>query len=96
VVTKGYVKKRTSDFISFFPTTTQVTLRVILVRTVVVGFKRWDLDVTCVFTIEEYPLPKGKVLKLLRAIYGLIQASLAFLTVVIQGLHKSRIHSIEV
>ncbi len=74
MVTRGYLQKRTSDFISFFPTTTQVTLRVILVLTVVVGFKRWDLDVTCAFTIEGYPLPKGKVLKLSRAIYGLTQA----------------------
>jgi hypothetical protein len=42
-----------------------------------VGFKGWDLDVTYTFTME-YPLPKGKVLKLLRTIDGLIQTPLAF------------------
>jgi hypothetical protein len=34
-------------------------------------------------------LPKGKVLKLLKTIYGLIQVPLFFLSVVLQGLHKT-------
>jgi hypothetical protein len=92
VVAKGYLQKRTSDFSSFSPTASQVTLRVILALTAMVGFKSWDLDATCAFIsaplpkgqklylkpIEGYPLPKGKVLKLLKTIYGLIQAPLAF------------------
>jgi hypothetical protein len=67
-------------------------LRVILALTALVGFKSWDLDATCAFIsaplpkgqklylkpIEGYPLPKGKVLKLLKTTYGLIQASLPF------------------
>jgi hypothetical protein len=57
-----------------------------------IGFKSWDLVATCAFIsvplpkgqklylkpIEEYPLPKGKVLKLLKTIYWIIQVSLAF------------------
>jgi hypothetical protein len=57
-----------------------------------VVFKSWDLDATCAFIsaplpkgqklcekpIEGYLLPKGKVLKLLKTIYGLIQAPLVF------------------
>jgi hypothetical protein len=92
VVTKGYVKKRTSDFSSFSPPASQVTLKVILPLTVMVGFKSWDLDIACVFmsvplpkgqnlylkVIPGYPLPKGKVLKLLKTIYGLIQVPLDF------------------
>jgi hypothetical protein len=92
VFAKGYLQKRTSDFSSFSPTASQVTLRVILALTAMVGFKSWDLDVTCVFyqctfakgteavseSIEGYSLPKGKVLKLLKTIYGLIQTPLAF------------------
>ena len=35
---KGYLQKRTFDFSSFSPTATQVTLRVILALTVMVGF----------------------------------------------------------
>jgi hypothetical protein len=79
-------------FSSFSPTALQVTLRVILVLTAMVGFKSWDLDATCAFIsaplpkgqklcekpIEGYLLPKGKVLKLLKTIYGLIQAPLVF------------------
>ncbi len=56
------------------------------------GYKSWDLDVTCAFIsadlpedqhiylepIEGYPLSSGKVLKRKKTIYGLIQASLAF------------------
>ncbi len=89
VVVKGYLQKRTSDFSSISPTTPQVTLRVILTLTVMVGFKSWNLDATCVFIsvplpqgqkmylkpIERYPLPKDKVLKVSKTIYGLIQPS---------------------
>ncbi len=92
VFAKGYLQKRTSDFNSFSPTTPQVTLRVILALTAMLGSKSWDLDVTCAFIsaplpkgqklcekpIEGYLLPKGKVLKLLKTIYGLIQAPLVF------------------
>ena len=92
MVAKGYLQKRTSDFSSFSPTASQVTLRVILALTAMVGFRSWDLDATCAFIsaplpkgqnlylkpIEGYLLPKGKVLKLLKTIYGLIQAPLAF------------------
>ena len=92
VVGKGYLQKRTGDFSSFSPTESQVTLRVILSLTAIIGFKSWDLDATCAFIsaplpkgqklhlkpIEGYLLPKGKVLKLLKTIYGLIQAPLAF------------------
>jgi hypothetical protein len=93
VFAKGYLQKRTSDFNSFSPTASQVILlRVILALTAMLGFKSWDLDATCAFIsaplpkgqklylkpIEGYPLPKGKVLKLLKTIYGLIQAPLAF------------------
>jgi hypothetical protein len=39
VVTRGYLQERTSDFNSFSPKTTQVTFRVILTLTVMVGFK---------------------------------------------------------
>ena len=87
VVTKGYVKKRTSDFSSFSPTASQVTLRVILALTAMVVFKSWDLDHMlfhqCTLLkgqklylkpIEGYPLPKGKVRKQLKTIYVLIQA----------------------
>ena len=49
VVAKGYLQKRTSDFSSFSPTASQVTLRVILALTAMVGFKRWDLDATYAF-----------------------------------------------
>ncbi len=86
---KGYLQKRTSDFSSISPTAPQVTLRVILTLTAMVGFKSWNLDATCVFIsvplpqgqkmylkpIERYPLPKDKVLKVFKTIYGLIQAS---------------------
>ena len=48
-VAKGYLHKRTSDFSSFPPIASQVTLRVILALTVMLGFKSWDLDDTCVF-----------------------------------------------
>ena len=92
VVAKGYLQKRTSDFSSFSSTAPQVTLRVILALTAMVVFKSWDLDATCAFIsaplpkgqklcekpIEGYLLPKGKVLKLLKTIYGLIQAPLVF------------------
>jgi hypothetical protein len=91
-VPKGYLQKRTSDFSSCSPTASQVTLRVILALTAMIGFRSWDLDTTCAFIsvplpkgqklylkpIEGYPLPKGKVLKLLKTIYGLIQEPLAF------------------
>ena len=73
-----------ADFSSFSSTASHVTLRVILVLTAMVGFKSWDLDATCAFisvplpkgqkmylkTIEGYPLPKGKVLKLLKLFMG--------------------------
>jgi hypothetical protein len=76
----------------FLPTASQVTLRVRLALTAMLGLKSWDLDATCTFIsallpkgqklylkpIEGYPLQKGKVLKLLKSIYGLIQAPLAF------------------
>ena len=92
VVAKGYLQKRHPDFSSFSPTDSQVTLRVILALTAAVGYKSWDLDATCAFIsadlpedqhiylepIEGYPLPSGKVLKLKKTIYGLIQAPLAF------------------
>jgi len=42
VVAKGYLQKRTSDFSSFSPTAPQVTLRVILALTAMLGFKSWD------------------------------------------------------
>jgi hypothetical protein len=58
VVAKGYLQKRTSDFSSFSPTASQVTLRVILALTAMVGFKSWDLDDTCAF--YNAPLPKGQ------------------------------------
>jgi hypothetical protein len=58
VVAKGYLQKRTSDFSSFSPTASQVTLRVILALTTMVGFKGWDLDVTYAFISA--PLPKGQ------------------------------------
>ena len=64
VVAKGYLQKRTSDFSSFSPTSSQVTLRVILALTAIVGFKSWDLDATCAFISE--PLPKGQKLHLNR------------------------------
>jgi hypothetical protein len=87
VVSKVYLQKRTSDFSFFSPTASQVTLRVILALTAMLGFKSWDLDTTCSFisvplpkgqklyprlkSIEGYPLAKGKLLKLLKN-YGLI------------------------
>ena len=84
VVTKGYLKKMTSDFSSFSPATSQVILRVILALTAMFGFKCWDLDATCAFisatlpkgqnlylkAIEVYLLLKGKVLKLLKLFMG--------------------------
>ena len=90
VVAKGYLQTRTSDFNSFSPTSSQFTLRVILSLTVMVGFRSWDLDATCSLIsapltkgqklylkqIEGYPLPKGKVLKLLKTFYGIIQVPL--------------------
>jgi hypothetical protein len=54
VVAKGYLQKRTSDFSSFSPTASQVTLRVILALTAMVGFKSWDLDATCGFIVYLY------------------------------------------
>jgi hypothetical protein len=60
VVVKGYLQKRTSDFSSFSPTTSQVTLRVIFALTAMVGFKSSDLDVTCAFISA--PVPKGQKL----------------------------------
>ena len=54
VVAKGYLQKRTSDFSSFSPTASQVTLRVILALTAMVGFKSWDLDDTCAFIMHLY------------------------------------------
>ncbi len=71
VVSKGYLQKRHPDFSSFSPTVSQVTLRVILVSTVSVGYKSWDLDATCAS-------PPGKVLKVKKTIYDLIQTPLAF------------------
>ena len=61
VFAKGYLQKRTSDFNSFSPTASQVILlRVILALTAMVGFKSWDLDVTCAFI--NAPLSKGQKL----------------------------------
>jgi hypothetical protein len=56
------------------------------------GFSSWDLDATSAFvstvlpddevvymeTIPGFPLPKGKCSRLLRTLYGLLQAPLAF------------------
>ena len=109
-VAKGYLQKRTSDFSSFSPTASQVTLRVILALTAMLGFKSCDLDATCAFIsaplpkgqklylkpIEGYSLPKGKGLKAVKNYSWAHTSAISFLSVVLQGLHKSRIHSIEV
>jgi hypothetical protein len=56
------------------------------------GFSSWDLDVTSAFVSDElpsnemvymevipdFPLPNGKCLRLLRTLYDLVQAPLAF------------------
>jgi len=106
---KGYLQKRTFDFSFFSPTDTQVTLRVILALTARVGFKRWDLDDTWAFI--SVPLPKGQNLYLPIEGYLIPKRQgtqttenywwshtrvVRFLSVVFQGLHKSRIHSIKI
>jgi hypothetical protein len=53
-------EKDRSDFSSFSPTASQVTLRVILDLIAIVGFKSWCLDATCAFSSA--PLPKGQKL----------------------------------
>ncbi len=90
---KGYVQDKGLHYNeSFSPTISQVTLRIIMALTSVPGFSSWDSDATSAFVsavlpvdevvymegIPGFPLPKGKCLRLLRTLYDLVQAPLAF------------------
>ena len=93
LVVKGYMQEKGIHYNeSFSPTISQVTLRIVMALTSMPGFSSWDLDATSAFVsavlpddevvymdaIPGFPLPKGKCLRLLRTLYGLVQAPLAF------------------
>ena len=77
----------------------------------IVGFKSWDLDATCVISSAPLPKGQKLFLKSIEDIPGSSKrqgtqavknylwahtSTIRFLSVVIQKLHKSRIHSIEI
>ena len=93
LVVKGYMQEKGIHYSeSYSPTISQVSLRIVMALTSMPGFSSWDLDATSAFVsaklpademvymeaIPGFPLPKGKCLRLLRTLYGLVQAPLAF------------------
>ena len=93
LVVKGYMQEKGIHYSeSYSPTISQVSLRIVMALTSMPGFSSWDLDATSAFVSAElpademvymeaipgFPLPKGKCLRLLRTLYDLVQAPLAF------------------
>jgi hypothetical protein len=87
LVVKGYMQEKGIHYIeSYSPTISQVSLRIVMALTSMPGFSSWDLDATSAFVsaklpademvymeaIPGFPLPKGKCLRLLRTLYGLV------------------------
>ena len=106
LMVKGYMQETGIHYDeSFLPTISQATLRIVMVLTTMSGFGSWDLDATSAFilavlsddevvymeAIPGFPLPKGRCLRLLRTLYGLVRymhllPSLSFLALW-TGLH---------
>jgi hypothetical protein len=89
IVALGYQQKKGIDYFeNFSPTASQTSIRLLLALTAIPGFRTDDFDVTCAFisaVLGEnekiymrappgYPLPEGKVYRLVKTIYGLVQA----------------------
>ena len=90
---KGYQQKKGVDyFASFSPTASQVSIRLVYSVTALPGWRTVDLDASAAFIsailppneyvymnpIPGFPLPDGKCLQVVRPLYGLVQAPLAF------------------
>jgi hypothetical protein len=93
IVALGYQQRKDVDyFASFSPTASEVTIRLILSSTALLGFRSVDLDATCAFisaplpkdeqvymkAVPGYPLKDGQCLKLRSIIYGLVQSPRAY------------------
>ncbi len=94
IVARGFEqRKRGDNFQSFSPTASQVSLRLVLALTASPGFLSVDLDATSALLISApvqdneqvymtavpgYPLPPGHCLHVVKSIYGLATAPLAF------------------
>ncbi len=93
IVTRGFDQRKGVDcFQRFSPTVSQVTLCLVLTLTVSPGFLSVDLDTTSDFisaplqddkqvymtAVPGYPFPPGHCLHVVKSIYGLATAPLAF------------------
>ena len=91
LVVKGYMQEKGIHYDeSFSPTISQVTLCIVMDLTSMTGFSSWDLDATSAFVSVVLPddevvymdaipgFPKGKCLRFLRTLYGLVQPLLVF------------------
>jgi hypothetical protein len=93
IVARGFEQRKGVDYFqSFSPTVSQVSLRLVLTLTVSPGFLSVDLDATSAFisaplqdneqvymtAVPGYPLPPGHCLHVVKSIYGLAIAPLAF------------------
>ena len=93
IVARGFEQRKGVDYFhSFSPTASQVSLRLVLALTASPGFLSVDLDATSAFisaplqdneqvymtAVPGYPLPPGHCLHVVKSIYGLATAPLAF------------------
>ena len=93
IVALGYQQRKNVDyFVSFSPTASYVTIRLVLALTALPHWYGVDLDATGAFIsaplppeeqvylkgVPGYELPKGKCLLLKKTIYGLVQAPLSY------------------
>ena len=93
IVARGFEQRKGVDYFqSFSPTASQVSLRLVLALTASPGFLSVDLVATSAFisaplqdneqvymtAVPGYPLPPGHCLHVVKSIYGLATAPLAF------------------
>ena len=110
IVARGFEQRKGVDYFqSFSPTASQVSLRLVLALTASPGFLSVDLDATSAFisaplqgneqvymtAVPGYPLPPGHCLHVVKSIYGLATAPLAFYNLCVDvftkvGLHRLR------
>jgi len=107
IVVRGFEQFKGVDYFqSFSPTASQVSLRLVLALTASPGFLSVDLDATSAFisaplqgnkqvymtAVPGYPLPPGHCLHVVKNIYGLATAPLAFYNLCVDVFTKVNLH----